>query len=278
MESIGANTSKRLERSQGNAQGKTGPPDGQKRNSTVVPLSDFYGGKYFLGPIRCFFRSGYWFLLAYSHNVYEAVVLFSWCVYGESMSPKARGDGELKRLSAVELSGVVGIGASTIQKWRASYASFPPKDKSDQYCIRDAVIWWLCNKAPRAMMEAAWEKLGSMLGKESSSPVQGEQKPAGMPVVSGGASQEEFERHKRIMELRLKDAKLRGQLGELVSLEAVKDLMMGFAKQLRERELVLEKKTGEPILGTLEPAFDWLSERLVKLDLSPGMGIDIDLD
>jgi hypothetical protein len=80
------------------------------------------------------------------------------------------------------------------------------------------------------------------------------------------------------MELRLKDAKLRGQLGELVSLEAVKDLMMGFAKQLRERELVLEKKTGEPILGTLEPAFDWLSERLVKLDLSPGMGIDIDLD
>jgi hypothetical protein len=191
-----------------------------------------------------------------------------------AMSPKPRDDSDLKRLSAVELSGVVGIGASSIQKWRASHGSFPAKDNSDQYCIRDVVIWWLCNKAPKAMMESVWEKLSSVLGKKA--PEQQEAKQAGMQPVSGGASQEEFERHKRIMELRLKDAKLRVQLGDLVSLEEVKDVMMGFAKQLRERELVLEKKTGEPILGTLEPAFDWLNARLEKMEPASVMTADID--
>lgn len=189
------------------------------------------------------------------------------------MSPKRRDDKELKRLSAVELSGVVGIGASTVQKWRESFSSFPPRDKSNLHCIRDVVVWWLCNKAPVEMMEQAWQKLGEMLGK--SSPVEGE-KPAGMPVVTGGASQEEFERHKRIMELRLKDAKLRVQLGGLVSLESVRDVMLGFAKQLRDQELKLEQKTGKPVLGTLEPAFDWLDKHLARLESTVQVGADFD--
>jgi hypothetical protein len=207
--------------------------------------------------------------------VTKVVEVLRWLLYGVVMSPKARNDADLKRMTAVELSGVVGIGATSIQKWRESHGTFPERDKSNRYAIRDVVLWWLCNKAPKALMESTWEKLGQELGK-TSEPVVASVAPVGMPSNSGGASQEEFERHKRIMELRLKDAKLRAQLGELISLEAVKDLMLGFAKQLRERELVLEKKTGEPVLGTLEPAFDWLTDRLAKLEPASSMSVDVD--
>lgn len=136
-----------------------------------------------------------------------------------------------RRATQSELAQILGVNSGTISKTKATEGF--PEAREGRYEIKAVVLWWYMHK-------------------------EGGEKPE--PEWSAKTEREQ-------LDLQLKEAKVQQELGDLVKVSELKSELQRLAAKLGDAMETVERTTGHPVDGIIEPVFE---EFFTALDKKAG--------
>lgn len=142
----------------------------------------------------------------------------------------------------------MGVSLSAIRAWK-EIGSFPRPNKQGEWCVRDCMIWYLSNKAPRPLQEEMHSKLSSVLGVKVEAAGSGDQ--------STKASRDSaVEEQLKLLNLKTAQAKYEREFGDLVRIRDVERILRMFMRRVRELLESVQRLTGHPVGPGMEKAIE----------------------
>lgn len=166
-----------------------------------------------------------------------------------SRRSKGKASEELTHVTAPKLAAVMGVSISALRAWR-DIASFPRPNKQNELCIRDCMIWYLSNKAPRPIQEQMYSKMGEVLGVKTETAGSAEQ-PTGK-----AAKDNSVDEHLKLLTLKSAQAKYEREYGDLVRIRDVERILRSFMRRVREVLESVQRLTGHPVGPGMEKAIE----------------------
>lgn len=156
---------------------------------------------------------------------------------------------ELTHVTTPKLAALMGVSLSAVRSWK-EIASFPRPNKQGEWCVRDCMIWYLSNKAPRPIQEEMHSKLSSVLGVKVEAGTSAEQPTT--KAARDNAVDEQF----RLLNLKTAQAKYEREFGDLVRIRDVERILRTFMRRVREVLESVQRLTGHPVGPGMEKAIE----------------------
>lgn len=156
---------------------------------------------------------------------------------------------ELTHVTAPKLAAIMGVSISALRAWR-EIASFPRSNKQNELCVRDCMIWYLSNKAPRPIQEQMYSKMGEVLGVKT-----GTAGSADQPTTKA-ARDSVVDEQLRLLNLKTAQAKYEREFGDLVRIRDVERILRTFMRRVREVLESVQRLTGHPVGPGMEKAIE----------------------
>ena len=155
---------------------------------------------------------------------------------------------ELTHVTTPKLAAIMGVSLSAVRAWK-DIASFPRMNKQGELCVRDCMIWYLSNKAPRPIQEEMHSKLSSVLGVKAE-PAGGEQ------PTTKAARDNAVDEQLKLLNLKTAQAKYEREFGDLVRIRDVERILRTFMRRVREVLESVQRLTGHPVGPGMEKAIE----------------------
>jgi len=162
---------------------------------------------------------------------------------------------DLAHCNPTKLAAICGVSCSSVRRWQKESETFPKANKRGDLCIRDAMQWYLVNKAPAEIREDSCRRLADSLdwqivGQEASKPDKVQQ-----PVSKADADASYREQVNRL-ELRTKEAAFQLKYGDAIRMKHVKAVLARFARKVRDWADDVQRKTGHPVSNAIGAAVE----------------------